>query len=190
MNYVANKSDLRVVGTRPIRPDGVEKVTGRAAFGADFSQPGMLAGRVKRSPYPHARIVSIDTSKAEKLAGVKAVITAADFPEIPSEEAFVGEGPMNFRDLSRNCMARDKVLYEGHVVAAVCATSDAIAEAALALIDVVYEELPRRWRRGRRCCMTTSTPPTSLPSPPPRRTSPRRCISCVATLRPALPRRM
>ena len=142
MNYVANKSDFRVVGTRPVRPDGVDKVTGRATFGADFSQPGMITGKVKRSPHPHARIISIDTSKAEALKGVKAVITAADLPNIPSEEAFVGEGPMNFRELSRNCMARDKVLYAGHAVAAVAATTDAIAEAALALIDVVYEELP------------------------------------------------
>ena len=81
--------------------------------------PGMLWGKVKRRPHAHARIVSIDTTKALKLPGVKAVVTAADFPDIPSEEAFVGEGPMNFRDLSRNCMARDKALYEGHAVAAV-----------------------------------------------------------------------
>jgi CO/xanthine dehydrogenase Mo-binding subunit len=73
---------------------------------------------------------------------VKAVVTAADFPAIASEEAFVGEGPMNFRDLSRNCMARDKVLYDGHAVAAVAATSQAIAEEALDLIEVEYEVLP------------------------------------------------
>jgi CO/xanthine dehydrogenase Mo-binding subunit len=142
MNYVANKSDLRIVGTRPVRPDGVDKVTGRAAFGADLSQPGQIAGKVKRSPHAHARIISIDTSRAEALAGVKAVITAADLPDIPSEEAFVGEGPMNFRDLSRNVIARDKVLYAGHAVAAVAATTDAIADAALALIEVTYEILP------------------------------------------------
>ena len=82
------------------------------------------------------------SSKALKLPGVKAVVTAADFPDIPSEEAFVGEGPMNFRDLSRNCMARDKALYEGHAVAAVAATTQAIAEEALELIDVEYEVLP------------------------------------------------
>ena len=140
MNYVP--SDLKVVGTRPIRPDGVDKVTGRAQFGADMVMPGMLWGKVKRSPHAHARIVSIDASKALKLAGVKAVVTAADFPDIPSEEAFVGEGPMNFRDLSRNCMARDKALYEGHAVAAVAATSQAIADEALELIDVKYEVLP------------------------------------------------
>ena len=133
---------LKVVGTRPIRPDGVDKVTGRAVFAADTVMAGMLWGKVKRSPHAHARIVSIDTSKALTLTGVKAVVTAADFPDIPSEEAFVGEGPMNFRDLSLNFMARDKALYEGHAVAAVAATTQAIAEQALDLIDVKYEVLP------------------------------------------------
>src|SRR5712692_697814 len=127
MTYL-DKASLRVVGTRPIRPDGVDKVIGRATFGADMTMPGMLWGRVKRSPHAHARI--------------KAVVTAADFPEIPSEEAFVGEGPMNFRDLSYNCMARGKALYDGHAVAAVAATSPAIAEEALDLIEVEYEVLP------------------------------------------------
>ncbi len=133
---------LKVVGTRPIRPDGVDKVIGRATFGADMVMPGMLWGRVKRSPHAHARIVSIDTSKAAALPGVKAVVTAADFPAIPSEEAFVGEGPMNFRDLSRNCLANGKALYDGHAVAAVAATNQAIAEEAVDLIEVVYEVLP------------------------------------------------
>src|SRR5206468_3785704 len=141
MSYL-EKASLKVVGTRPIRPDGVEKVIGRANFGADMVMPGMLWGKVKRSPHAHARIVSIKTEKALKLPGVKAVLTAADFPEIASEEAFMGEGPMNFRDLSYNCMARGKVLYDGHAVAAVAATSPAIAEEAVELIDVEYEVLP------------------------------------------------
>ncbi len=140
MNYVG--TDLRVVGTRPVRPDGVDKVTGRAMFGADMVMAGMLWGKVKRSPHAHARIVSIDASKALALPGVRAVVTADDFPDIPSEEAFVGEGPMNFRDLSRNCMARGKALYEGHAVAAVAAISQAVADEALELIDVKYEVLP------------------------------------------------
>jgi CO/xanthine dehydrogenase Mo-binding subunit len=140
MPYDGDK--LKVVGTRPIRPDGVEKVIGRANFGADMVMPGMLWGKIKRSPHAHARIVSIDAEKARKLPGVKAVVTAADFPEIASEEAFMGEGPMNFRDLSYNCMARGKVLYDGHAVAAVAATSQAIAEEALDLIEVQYEVLP------------------------------------------------
>src|SRR6266487_3490192 len=142
MTTYLDKAALKVVGTRPIRPDGVDKVIGRAAFGADMTMPGMLWGKVKRSPHAHARIVSIDASKALALPGVKAVVTAADFPEIPSEEAFVGEGPMNFRDLSYNCMARGKVLYAGHAVAAVAATSPAIAEEALDLIEIDYEVLP------------------------------------------------
>ncbi len=141
MSYL-DKATLKVVGTRPIRPDGVDKVIGRASFGADHTMPGMLWAKVKRSPHAHARILKIDTSKAEKLKGVLAVVTSADFPNIPNEEAFVGEGPMNFRDLSRNCMARDKVLYDGHAVAAVAATSAAIAEEACELIDVQYEVLP------------------------------------------------
>ena len=140
MNYIS--SDLKVVGTRPIRPDGVEKVTGRAIFAADTRAAGMLWGKIKRSPHAHARIVSIDTSKAEALPGVRAVVTSADFPDIVSEEAFVGEGPMNFRDLSQNIMARGKVLYEGHALAAVAATTAAIADAALELIAVKYEVLP------------------------------------------------
>ena len=142
MTSETNNGALKVVGTRPIRPDGVEKVTGRANFGADRALPGMLYGRIKRSPHAHARIVRIDAERALALPGVRAVATAADFPEIRPEEAFVGEGPMNFRDLSRNIMARDKVLYEGHAVAAVAAVSPAIASEALDLIKVEYDVLP------------------------------------------------
>jgi CO/xanthine dehydrogenase Mo-binding subunit len=141
MTFIA-KEFQKVVGTRPIRPDGVDKVTGRANFGADMVMPGMLWGKVKRSPHAHARIMSINTDKALALPGVKAVVTADDFPPIASEEAFVGEGPMNFRDLSRNCMARDKVLYDGHAVVAVAATSPLIAEEACELIEVEYHVLP------------------------------------------------
>src|SRR6202048_1192743 len=141
MTYMP-KELQKVVGTRPIRPDGVDKVTGRANFGADMVMPGMLWGKVKRSPHAHARIMSINIDKALKLPGVKAVVTWEDFPPIPSEEAFVGEGPMNFRDLSSNCMARGKVLYDGHAVAAVAATSPAIAEEACELIEVEYHVLP------------------------------------------------
>jgi CO/xanthine dehydrogenase Mo-binding subunit len=140
MNYI--DSNLKVVGTRPIRPDGVDKVTGRAVFAADTRASGMLWGKILRSPHAHANIKSIDTSKAEALPGVKAVVTAKDFPEIANEEAFVGEGPMNFRDLSCNVIARTKVLYEGHAVAAVAATTQAIADEALELIEVEYQVLP------------------------------------------------
>ena len=141
MNYL-DKSALRVVGTRPIRPDGVDKVTGRANFGADMTMPGMLWGRIKRSPHAHARIVSINTEKARALPGVKAVITRADFPDITPERAHIGAAPHNLRDLSLNCMAKGKVLYDGHPVAAVAATSQLIAEQALDLIEVEYEVLP------------------------------------------------
>jgi CO/xanthine dehydrogenase Mo-binding subunit len=141
MTFIA-KEFQKVVGTRPIRPDGVDKVTGRANFGADMVMPGMLWGKVKRSPHAHARIMAINTEKALALPGVKAVVTADDFPPIASEEAFVGEGPMNFRDLSSNCMARGKVLYDGHAVAAVAATSASIAEEACELIEVEYHVLP------------------------------------------------
>ena len=137
-----NDVNLKVVGTRPVRPDGVDKVIGRAQFGGDAVMPGMIFGATVRSPHAHAKIKKIDTSKAEALKGVRAVITSADLPEIPSEEAFVGEGPMNFRDLSNNLMARGKVLYDGHVVAAVAATSQSIANAAAELVEVEYEVLP------------------------------------------------
>ncbi len=135
--------EYRVVGTRPIRPDGVDKVTGRARFGADLNLPGMLFGQVVRSPHAHARILSIDTSKADDLPGVKAVVTSADFPALDAAEFFsTGEAQVSMRDLSANVMARDKVLYDGHAVAAVAATSAAVAERAAALIDVEYEILP------------------------------------------------
>jgi CO/xanthine dehydrogenase Mo-binding subunit len=130
------------VGTRTIRPDGVDKVTGRARFGADFSLPGQLVGRVLRSPHAHARILSIDTSKAAALPGVKAIVTRDDFSDQPSEFIPAGEMMMNYRDVVRNVMAREKALYEGHAVAAVAATSVAIARRALKLIEVEYEVLP------------------------------------------------
>ena len=130
------------VGSRPVRPDGVEKVTGRARFAADHALPGMLVGRVLRSPHPHAVIRGIDTARAEALPGVKAVVTSADFPDHPS--AYVGPErvQINFAHMTRNVMAREKALYEGHAVAAVAATSHAVAEQALALVDVDYEVLP------------------------------------------------
>jgi CO/xanthine dehydrogenase Mo-binding subunit len=133
---------LKVVGQRPIRPDGADKVTGRANFGADLRLPGMLTGRVKRSPHAHARILRIDTRAARALPGVKAVVTAADFPALGSESVEAGEGRATLRDLSLNCMARDKVLYVGHAVAAVAATTPEIADEALRLIQVDYELLP------------------------------------------------
>ena len=130
-----------VIGTRPIRHDGVDKVTGAAQYGADLNLPGMLAGRVLRSPHAHARIVSIDTSKAEALDGVKAVITNADFPRAADAEIDTGEGTANLRWVLDNVIASDKVLYKGHAVAAVAATDHHIAEDALELIEVEYDVL-------------------------------------------------
>ncbi len=137
-----SSKQFKWIGTRPIRPDGVDKVTGRAKFGADYAFPGMLVGKVLRSPHAHARIRSIDTSKAEALPGVKAVITAVDLPD--QEFAYVGPErvAVNFYHVTRNVMAREKALYEGHAVAAVAATDPDIADAALRLIAVDYEVLP------------------------------------------------
>ena len=79
-----NSQKFSWIGKRPIRPDGVEKVTGAAQYGADLSFPGMLVGKVLRSPHAHARIRGIDTLKAEALKGVKAVITKDDILDLPS----------------------------------------------------------------------------------------------------------
>ena len=98
--------NFKSVGTRPIRPDGIDKVTGRAAFGADFVMPGMLHGRIKRSPFAHARIVAIDARKALALPGVKAVVTGADFPDLADELIEGGEAASSMRDLAWNVMAR------------------------------------------------------------------------------------
>jgi CO/xanthine dehydrogenase Mo-binding subunit len=131
-NPNAQARKFKVIGTRPARPDGLDKVTGRARFGADATMPGMLIGKVLRSPHPHARIRSIDVKAALKLPGVKAVVTRDDFPE-PTPD---------LRDVWRNVMAREKALYDGHTVAAVAATSNSVARKALSLIKVDYEILP------------------------------------------------
>ena len=136
------KTDFRVVGTRPIRHDGVDKVTGRARYGADIDMPGLIHGKVLRSPHPHARIRSIDTSKAEALPGVRAVVTAADFPILEDQPINYAEIRGSARMLAENVMARKKALYAGHAVAAVAADSPHEAEEALAHIEVDYEVLP------------------------------------------------
>ena len=140
MNDVNPQSSL--IGTRPVRPDGVSKVTGTAKFGNDYDLPGTLAGKVLRSPHPHARIKSIDTSKAEALKGVHAVVTRDDFPE--QDFSYVGPArtQINMWHMTRNVLAREKALYEGHAVAAVAAASPSIAAKAVKLIEVEYEVLP------------------------------------------------
>jgi CO/xanthine dehydrogenase Mo-binding subunit len=131
----AEKRHYKVIGTRPVRPDGIDKVTGRANYGADTRLPGMLRGIVKRSPHAHANIKGIDVSKALALPGVKAVITAADF--VPA-----GKTVADLPDLSTNILAGTKALYRGHAVAAVAAITEEIARDAAELIEVDYEVLP------------------------------------------------
>ena len=138
MNIVTNN---KWIGQRTIRPDGVDKVTGRAAFAADTTMPGMIWGKVLRSPHAHARIKSIDTSAAEKLPGVKAVMTAKDMVHFPIDKS-VMLGIQDMRWMCRNVMAREKALFPGHPVAAVAATTEAIAAQACELIEVEYEVLP------------------------------------------------
>ncbi len=136
------QNGYKVIGTRPVRPDGVDKVTGRAVYAADVQMTGLLHGFVLRSPHAHAHIRSIDTSKAEALPGVRAVVTAADLPEAEDKVEDLGEGAINLKYLSDNVLASEKVLYHGHAVAAVAATSPHIAEEAAGLINVDYDLLP------------------------------------------------
>ena len=139
---MSEKKEYKVIGTRPIRHDGVDKVTGRAIYGADFQITGLLHGRVLRSPHAHARIISIDTSRAEAHPGVKGVVTAQDLPEAEDKIADLGEGAVSLKYLCDNILASDKALYKGHAIAAVAATDPHIAEEACELIDVEYEVLP------------------------------------------------
>ena len=132
-SYTGQK--FRVVGNRFERPDGVDKVTGKARYGADASAPGQLTARVLRSPHAHAKIKRIDISKAEALPGVKAVITADDLPDLTG-------GNRGNMDILENCMARGRALYDGHAVAAVAAVDEQTAREALKLIKVVYKKLP------------------------------------------------
>ena len=138
----ATRDKYNVVGTRPPRHDGFDKVTGAARFGADINLPGMLHGKILRSPHAHARIRSIDTSKAEALPGVMAVATAQDFPIVQERAIDFENAQGNPRIIAENILADRKVLYKGHAVAAVAAANPHVAEAALDLIEVDYEVLP------------------------------------------------
>ena len=132
----------KVIGTRPIRHDGLEKVTGEARYGSDINLPGQLHGKVLRSPHAHARILSIDTSRAAALDGVRAVITSADLPDPGNKLTGGGEAPgLLVKYKSANMLARGKVHYHGHAVAAVAAVNPHIAAEAVKLIDVEYEVL-------------------------------------------------
>ena len=134
-NMVLSNQEFKVVGTRPIRHDGLDKVTGRARYGADIDLPGLLHGKILRSPYAHAIIKKIDVSKARALPGVRAVVTGGDFPTPSARTDVVAEGGFqNLGFMSQNCMAKDKALYVGHAVAAVAATDPHTAEAALSCL--------------------------------------------------------
>src|SRR5579864_1759043 len=137
-----NAQEYSVIGTRPIRHDGVDKVTGRALYGADFQMAGLLYGHILRSPHAHARIRRIDTSKAEQFPGVRAVVTADDFPKVAERIVDLGEGDTPLSYARGNVLAKGKVLYKGHAVAAVAATSVHVAEEAAGLIEVEYEVMP------------------------------------------------
>ena len=132
---VLSKIEYDVVGKTPIRHDGYDKVTGKANYGADISLPGLLHGKILRSPYAHANVLSIDTSRAEAHPDVKAVVTAGDL-------ACADGWDLGDRHLSNKILATGKVVFRGHPVAAVAATTPHGAEEALSLIDVEYEVLP------------------------------------------------
>lgn len=135
-------AEYTVLGTRPVRHDGVDKVTGRAQYGADLQMAGLLHGFILRSPHAHARILRIDTSKAEAFPGVHAVVTATDFPPGPDRMVDLGEGDTPLSYIRGNMLASGKALYKGHAIAAVAATNLHVAEEAAALIEVEYEALP------------------------------------------------
>src|ERR1700730_4120067 len=141
-NMTVDNPNNQWIGKRTPRPDGADKVTGRAAYAADTNMPGMIWGKVLRSPHAHARIKSIDTSKAEALPGVEAVMTAKDIVDFPIAKGPVMLGIQDMRWMCRNVMAREKALFHGHPVAAVAAISQSIAAEALKLIEVDYEVLP------------------------------------------------
>ncbi|MDA1062121.1 MAG: xanthine dehydrogenase family protein molybdopterin-binding subunit [Chloroflexi bacterium] len=138
---VTTAKPYKVIGTRPVRPDGADKVTGRAEYGADVRFPRLAYGRVKRSPHAHAIIKSIDVSKAEALPGVLAVVTAKDMPDPGERIVPTMRGLTPLKWIRGFILARDKVLYHGHPIAAVCATDPHIAEDALDLIEIEYEVL-------------------------------------------------
>ena len=144
---VLSEKEYNVVGTRPIRHDGAHKVTGRAQYGADFYTAGLLHGKLLRSPHAHAVIRSLDTSKAEALPGVRAVVTARELPETPAgpggeRKVTLGELSTDLRYLRDGILARDTVGFKGHPIAGVAAASAHVAEEALELIEVEYEVLP------------------------------------------------
>ncbi len=136
-NIVLSNTEFKVVGTRPIRHDGTDKVTGRAKYGGDLLSADLLHGKVLRSPHPHATVKSIAVAKALASPGVYAVITGEDLPVGRDSDA-----SQSTRFACQRLMAQDKALFKGHAVAALAAASAHEAETALGLIEVEYELLP------------------------------------------------
>ncbi len=134
MTSIKDSKKYNVIGTRPVRPDGTDKVTGRALYGADFEMAGLLHGKILRSPHPHARIKSINFDEALKIDGVLAVVTSKDLPDNPDGISSIAYG-------RGNILAKDKVLYVGHAIAGVAAIDPHTAEEALEAIKVEYEIL-------------------------------------------------
>ncbi len=137
MNEMSNKW----IGKNTIRPDGAEKVTGRAEYAADTTMPGMLWGKVLRSPHAHATIKSINTRKAESLSGVYAIATNDDAVDFPLDTPVI-LGIQDIRWMARNVLAKEKALFHGHPIAAVAAQTEEIAQKACELIEVDYEVHP------------------------------------------------
>ena len=134
-------TELNVVGHSVRRPDALDKVTGGKHFTVNYSLPGMLHAKLLRSPYPHATILNINSSEAEKLPGVKAVITPKDVPQNKFTPIYFAHA--HAKSLVQDFLVMsDRVRWAGQPVAAVAATTAEIADKALELIDVEYEELP------------------------------------------------
>jgi CO/xanthine dehydrogenase Mo-binding subunit len=131
----AERSGFSIVGTSVPRVDGIDKVTGRAKYAGDLLIPGMIEGKFLRSPYAHARIRSIDTSQAEALPGVVAIVTSKDFTDV---SPYMGRG----KNKDHPIIAVERVIFAGQPMAAVAAVDRATAEEALGKIHVEYDELP------------------------------------------------
>ena len=142
------KTDYKVIGSSPIRHDGLDKVTGRAIYGGDVKVPGLIWGDVLRSPHAHARIKSIDTSAAKAMDGVFAVLTHADFPKADERVISAGEDTIDLQRDQANIMADSKVHYKGHVVAAVAAVDRNTAEEAAQAIKEKLDHLAKYTARS------------------------------------------
>jgi len=141
MVNVSDSKNYKVIGTNPIRHDGYDKVTGRAVYGADIKLPGLIWASIVRSPHAHAVIKNIDTSAAEKVDGVFAVMTGKDLPHLADSWIDHGEGTENIAWSSENILATKKTLYKGHAVAAVAARDRYVADYAASKIKVEYDVL-------------------------------------------------